>query len=309
MDKIYELVGSFPDKIEGSYDLNVPKLNKDIERIAFFGMGGNYIAGLTLKELLKKEIHVEVLDNPYKFDEKTLIVLASYSGNTKEIINIFDSLRKDHTILVVCSGGKLLKKAEKSKVKILKLPPNIHQRFTFAECFFTILKTLEVSKIIKSKEKIVKKIVKTLRKEKKKLEHEAIGISIILKKENPLIYASNYFYPAAYRMQTSLEEDSKIICHSNKITELFHNELESLPESYFYPLLLLDDDELKIYKKQINFFKKHIKEYHEIKYKRYTKEERMFLFFYITDFIGYHLSRLKMTNMGETPLSDKIKQI
>jgi hypothetical protein len=123
-----------------------------------------------------------------------------------------------------------------------------------------------------------------------------------------LFYASNYFYPAAYRLQTSIEEDAKVICHANKITELFHNELEAFPNTKSFCLLLIDDKETKKFQKQIRYFRKLIN-YHEIKYKRFTKEERMFLIFYLVDFYGFYLSIIKKTEMGKTPRSDWIKKL
>ena len=309
MGRIYELVRKFPEKIKESYNLKVPKTDKDFNRIVFVGMGGNYIAGQVLREFLRNEIQIDVFSDNFKSDDKTLIILASYSGDTREVINIFNKFRKKDNLLVVSSGGELLKKAEKKNVKLIRIPPNINQRFTFAECFFPILKFLEVSGLVKDKSKIIKKTIKDLNNEKSRIERDAINLAILLKDEHPLFYSSNFFYPSAYRMQTAIEEDAKIICHSNKITELFHNELEALPASYFYPVLILDDKELNPFKKQIKFFKNHIKEFYEIGYKRYPREERMFFIFYFIDFLGYHLSRLKMTDMGETPLSDKIKKL
>ncbi len=310
MDEIYSLVEKFPEKIKDSYETEVLRSNKNFEGIVFVGMGGNYIAGLVLKEILRKEISVEVCQSSeILLDYKTLVILTSYSGNTKEVVDIFDKLKDRGNILVVTSGGELLKKAKKKKVKLIKIPSDIHQRFTFAECFFPILKYLENSGMIKSKKKIVKRIVMTLKKNKKIIEEDAIQLAFRLKNENPLFYASQYFYPAAYRMQTAIEEDVKIICHANKITELFHNELEALPASYFFPVLILDKKEIQPFVKQVKFFKKHIKDFYEIGYGKYSKEERMFLIFYFVDFLGYHLSRLKDTDIGETPLSDKIKKM
>jgi glucose/mannose-6-phosphate isomerase len=309
MDKLYELVEAFPVKIENSYEMTVPKITGEFNKIAIFGMGGCYILGLVLREFLRDEILVNVCNDYLCLDEKTLVILASYSGSTKEVINVFNKFKKFENILVVASGGKLLEMAERKNVKLIRLPQNIHQRFSFAECFFPILKCLEISGIIKSRKKTVKKIIKSLKKERKQIEYDATTLAIALKDENPLFYASSYFYPAAYRLRTALEEDAKIICHSNKITELFHNELEALPASYFYPVLILDYKELKPFKNRVKFFKKHIKNFYELPFNRYSREERMFLIFYFTDFLGYHLSRLKMTDFGETPLSDKIKRL
>jgi len=99
-------------------------------------MGGNHVAAYALRQFLRNEINVEVLTNMHKTDDKTLVVFLSYSGNTKEIISAFRKLKNKENALIVSSGGKLLQSAKRNKIKYIQIPENLHQRFTFAECFF-----------------------------------------------------------------------------------------------------------------------------------------------------------------------------
>ncbi len=307
--EVYRLVESFPDKIKKAYSLDIPKLSKKFKKIAFIGMGGNYIAGCLLRQFLRDEIGVEIFTRPSRlFDSQTLIILSSYSGNTKEVLEVFRKAKKVN-ILVLTSGGKLLREAEKNKVKIIKVPFGIHQRFTFAECFLPIIRTLENSELIKKKKMIIENIIKNLTKNRKKIEEDAEKLAKKLKNKIPLFYASQYFYAVAYRLQTAIEEDIKIICHANKITELFHNEIEALPDKRFFPVLLIDKDETKEFNRQLKFFKKYIKGYYEIDCYSSTREQRMFLIFYFADFLCYYLAKLKNKEMGQTPISDKIKKL
>jgi len=305
MDKAYHFVEDFPEKIRTGYNIQVPKL-PDFERVEIIGMGGSFIAGILFKSLFEKEIGrpVEVSHSIKLLNNKTLYILISYSGNTKEVLLALKKLKKKK-VLIITSGGKLLRKTK----KVIKIQPNLHQRFTFAESFFPLVKLFEESKLIKSKTRTVNKIINTLKKNKNRINQEALLLALKLKNEHPLFYASESLYPAAYRFQTSIEEDSKILCHSNKITELFHNELESLPAGYHFPVLIIDDKETKSFKKQIESFKKQVKHFYEIGFKKYSREERMFLCFYFVDFLGYHLAKLKDKDHGETPLSDKIKEL
>ena len=82
-----------------------------------------------------------------------------------------------------------------------------------------------------------------------------------------------------------------------------------MPNKKFFPVLIIDYQETKDFKKQISFFKKHIKNFYEIGFNNYTKEEKMFLTFYFADFLGYYLSKLKKEKMGETLITDKIKKL
>jgi len=308
---VYQLVKEFPNRIRDSRKWDIPNINNNFNRIVIVGMGGSFIAGLMFKEFVKEELKmpVEVYCGDIGFiDEKTLVVLISYSGNTKEVMEVFKKVKKNR-LLIVSSGGRLVNLAQKNKKSVVEIPADLHPRFTFSYGLFPLLKVFEKVGIIENKRDIVKKIIKTLKENGYKLDKEAEQLAGKLKNKIPLIYASNYFYPAAYRMQTSLEEDIKTLAHSNKITELFHNELEALPNEKLFPILIIDEKETTAFKGQIKYFRKLVKEFYEFDYKEFSREERVFLFIYFADFFGYYLSKLKKTPMGETPKSDEIKKL
>ena len=308
MITVYDLIKDFPESIKRSYEFETPKLRNNFKRIIVVGMGANYNAGLLLKQFLRDELPVEVFTRPTKMvDSKTLVVLMSYSGNTKEVINAFNKIEHKKNFLIITSGGKLLKIAKKARVKIIKLPEDLHHRFTFCECFFPLLKCLEMAGIAKSREEIIKDLPRLLRRKERKIEKIAHKLALKIKNKTPLFYATNYFWPVAYRFQASLEEDVKIICHANNLTELFHNELEALPKAKFYPFLFIDKRESGPFKKQIKFFKKRLKHYYEFPFYKYFRIERTFLAFYFAYFLAFYLSRIKHAVMGKTPISDKIK--
>lgn len=305
-NEVYKLVENFPEKIKKAYESEVPVLENKYKDIVFIGKGGNYIAGLLLKEILRNEIEVKT---ELFINNKSLIVLASYSGNTKEVLKTFEKIKNKKNVLVITSGGKLLKIAEKTKINLIKIESGINPRFTFSECFFPVLKCLEKSKIIKSKENIIYRIIRSLKNNSKKIEKNAEHLAKKIHNKIPLFYSSMYFYPASYRMQTIVEEDSKIIGHSNIITEIFHNEIEALPNKKFFPVLIIDNQELESFKSQVIFFKKILDDYYEFKFHNYLREEKMFLIFYFSDFLGFYLSKIKKTKMGITPLTDEIKKL
>jgi glucose/mannose-6-phosphate isomerase len=314
---VYPIINKFSERIKESYKTIVPRFEKKPKKIILVGMGGCYIAGLVLKEILRDELSIPFEVYPgysgriSSLKKDSLIILVSYSGNTKEVLNFFKMLldkKIKSNILVITSGGEILELAKTNKINLIELKSDINPRFTFPYIFFPLLKFFDISFISGTKDRIVEDIIKALNKNKKELEKEAEKISSKFRFRNPLIYGTNYFYPACYRMQTSIEEDAKIVSHSNRITEMFHNELESIPSMKFYPILILDHEEAKQFEKQIDFFKKKIKSYYEFKFNHYHREERMFLFIYFADYLGYYISKLKGTQMGETPVSDEIKK-
>ncbi|MEM0465377.1 MAG: SIS domain-containing protein [Candidatus Pacearchaeota archaeon] len=314
---VYNIINKFPDRIREAWKTKVIKIEKKPKKIIFVGMGGCYIAGLVLKEMLRDELKIPMEVCPgysgriNSLKRDTLIILVSYSGNTKEVLNFYNTLLSKKikgNIVIVTSGGELLFLAKENKTHLIEIKSDLHQRFTFPYVFFPLLKLFDISFLEERKENIVIDIIKVLNKNKKNIEIDARDLSKKFRFRNPLIYGTNYFYPACYRMQTSLEEDAKIIAHSNRITELFHNELEAFPVSRFYPIIILDKEESLEFVKQIAFFRQKMNNYFEFEFYHYHREERMFLFIYFADFLGYYLSKIKGTKMGETPISDEIKK-
>ncbi len=306
--EIYNLINKLPKSVEEADKIIVPRFEKKFSQVTIIGMGGSYIAGLIMQNLLKNKIKVNVYNTiPKIIPESSLVILISYSGNTKEILNAFNQLKKEN-LLVISSGGKLLLTALKNKKKTLRIPSHLHQRFTLVYLLVPLINFFSNFKLLKKS--LVKKIIKSLKKNRTQIEQEAKKLAVKLEDKLPLFYASEFFYPIAYRLQTSIEEDVKIICHSNVFPEIFHNELESLDENS-HPVLILDKNDVKPYKKQIEFFKNHIKNYYEIKFNKTSKQIRLFLLVYFTDFLGYYLSLIKKNKifMGETPVSDGIKEL
>lgn len=308
---VYPLIKGFGDTIRHSWeDIEVPKIGFKPKRIVVVGMGANYNAGLLLKEMLRDEIRVEVYQRPFIGDKDELVIFLSYSGNTREVLNVYDkTLGKN--FLVVSSGGNLLSWAKKRHANIIEIPPHLHPRFTFSECFFPVLRCLGESKIIKKKGRMIRDICEVLEREEMKIEREAKKLAGYILKDDkiPLFYSTEYFWPVAYRFQSSLSEDDKIVCHANRITELFHNELEAIPSEKFFPILFIDKKEAWNYLHMIEFFKNRLGKFFYFGYERYPREVRSFLAFSLAYYLGFYLA-LGYKNkipMGETPISDEIK--
>lgn len=315
-ETLYQLVNKFPERIRDAYKNPAIKINNNFKRVIIIGMGGCYIAGLVLKEFLRKEIKIAVEVYPgyiaemKSLDNHDLIVLLSYSGETRELLVLFHKLKHNfkENILILTSGGHLLEEAKANKVKLIEIKSDLHQRFTFPYVFFPLLRLFEKSGFININGR-VERIVSALVKNRKKIENEAKKIASRFKKRHPLIYGSEYFYPACYRLETSLEEDTKLVSHSQNITEIFHNELEALPDKNFFPILIIDGEETLEFAEQVDFFKKKIKDYYEFGFYEFSRSERIFMVFYFADFLGYYLSKIRKTRMGETPVSDEIKKL
>jgi glucose/mannose-6-phosphate isomerase len=112
-----QLLQSFTEIRETDYSADLKKINK----ILVCGMGGSRFPSLIIQNLFKEELPVPYLVSddyrlPGYVDEKTLVVLSSYSGTTEETINALEkATTRKAKIFVIASGGKLKEMAIKNK--------------------------------------------------------------------------------------------------------------------------------------------------------------------------------------------------
>ncbi len=92
---------------------------KDYENIVFVGMGGSAMALDLIKTLLDESdssLPSQVIREytvPAWVNEKTLMITASYSGNTEETVSaMHNGLAKGATMIALTSGGELKKFAD-----------------------------------------------------------------------------------------------------------------------------------------------------------------------------------------------------
>jgi len=235
----------------------------DTQRIVFSGMGGSGIVGDVFSDIFlgtNKQIYsFHDYSIPSWFDEKTLIFIISYSGNTQETISAYNTaLKQKAKIVILCSGGNLLEIAKRDNVPVIMLPKGIPPRASFPYMFFSILTLLKKMGLIKGMDEDIKKTISVLSDNRIEKNAEILVDKIIGK--IPLIYCSNTIKSVGYRWKTQFNENAKIFAFTNYFPELNHNELEpfALNNPYFHTIILSDEeDEIRI-KKTIETSKKYI---------------------------------------------------
>ncbi len=105
----------FPDQIKTTYEQaiasNIEKL--EFDSVVISGMGGSSNAGKIIQSLLEGESSIPVtVFNDYSLpawvNDKTLVVLNSYSGNTEETLSAYTIAKeKGCKVIGVTTGGKI----------------------------------------------------------------------------------------------------------------------------------------------------------------------------------------------------------
>lgn len=118
-------VQEFPLQLaQTNRDLSLLKLPADfslVEKIVVNGMGGSRLGARVIESLFSDLLKVPLIpigsyDLPSYVDEKTLLILSSYSGDTEEILSTVESaVARKAKILVLSQDGKLGKIAKERK--------------------------------------------------------------------------------------------------------------------------------------------------------------------------------------------------
>ena len=231
------------------------KLSKNLNNIIICGMGGSAISGDLLTSYLKHEPKFPLLVNrgyelPEFANDKSIVIISSYSGNTEETLSCFDkAIGKKCKIVALSTGGQVKDFAQQNKIPWVMLEKGFQPRYALGTSFFTLIKIMQELKLIPSQDKVVEEIITVWKKngtEYSNNKNEALRYAEELIGYIPVIYSSEEFRSVAYRLKCQFNENSKLHAFHNTIPELNHNEIigwETVLEKQFNAKLLFILDE------------------------------------------------------------------
>jgi len=226
--------------------ITIPKEYKNIDSVVICGMGGSGLGARVIQSLLHDRGRIPVYDIhgytlPNFVDQKTLVVLSSYSGNTEEIIHCaHDAEKKGAKIFGIATGGKL-----ENYLKTHKLPgyifearanPSNQPRMGLGYSIGAIVTLLAKLEVLPLNEKeYLGDIESTLRDS---ISHYDVEVSITnnqaktlaknLFNRLPVIIASGHLFGVAHSFKNHLNENSKTFATLFDIPELNHHLMEGL---------------------------------------------------------------------------------
>lgn len=236
-DNTLEEVARFPAQLRAAVPCE-PQFSatSDVLNVVYAGMGGSALAALLVQTWPVMRVPFEVVRNytlPSYVGEKTLVVIASYSGNTEETISaLYEAESKGAQIAVISSGGKLEELAKTRGYSLATLPKVIQPRFVVGYNYRALLGILqsadlfwgdvgELDEAADFLESIAKELapeVPTLHNPAKQLAEKCVGKSVV-------IYAGHKLAPAAYKWKIGFNENAKQIAWCGILPECDHNEI------------------------------------------------------------------------------------
>ena len=223
------------------------------------GMGGSAIGGALARAALgdhaSRPIFVtRAYGLPPWTTPETMVLCASYSGNTEETLACYESagaLGAKRT--VVTTGGRLAEMARADGVPVIPLPGGFQPRAAVA---YSLVVALEAAWLCGAGERLHAEIDVAAAHVEHIVEMwgpDAPGDSLAkalardLHGTIPQIAGSGLTSPIAYRWKTQINENAKLPCFWNELPELDHNELGGWPGATQlgrFSAVFLDDSDL-----------------------------------------------------------------
>jgi len=290
------------------------KLSNDADKIIVAGMGGSSIGGDLLKIFMKdSQIPVFTVRDytlPKFVNNKTLVIVVSYSGNTEETLSCYEeAISKGAQILAITSGGILAQKAK----NVIRIPGGMQPRSAIAYLFFPMLMALNNSGILSISQNDIDEMASILN-DKKTFHSTGKKIASKLKGKIPLIYSSSLFAPVAYRWKTQINENSKWPAFTHSFPELNHNELVSyklMKKKDFATIYIKDKDDHERVKKRMDITSKLTSKNTnliEVTSIGNSLLARVFYTIYIGDFVSYYLALLNKQDPTPVDVIENLKK-
>jgi len=321
-------IEDFPEQIKKSYEIVESSTLKSIykvDNVIFSGMGGSAISGDILQAFFRDKLDIPIYVNrqyelPKWSHKDTLVLIQSYSGNTEETLSSFKhAYQKRCKIIGISSGGKLEEFCKKRDIDHIKIPSGYQPRAATGYMLFSALLALKKTGILRMD--IDKDIQETIAvaenfrdKNKKDVPTEKNLSKQISKKiyqKIPQIYGWKEYTPIAKRWCTQFNENSKIICRYDEVSESNHNDivgwsLDSDVTKKFICILFREKNEESIYlSTRLDFMKKlfetNAADTVEINIDGKKRLAKMIYTMYLGDFVSFYLAILR--NIDPTPVS------
>jgi glucose/mannose-6-phosphate isomerase len=221
-----------------SYEFAVPDSldYSSVENIVYAGMGGSALGALLCTTWPTIPLPFEISRNytlPQYVNNKTLVIVSSYSGNTEETLEaVTHAEEKGAIIAVIAHGGKLVEVAQEKSYPLLVLPASTQPRYAALYGLTALISLLVAGGVLghdtldelHSQVDWFKAELATWRPDVPTTQNQAKQIALEVIGKTPVIYSSTEMFSTAYKWKISFNENAKNVAWCNAYPEFNHNE-------------------------------------------------------------------------------------
>lgn len=213
----------------------------DTDNIVFAGMGGMALSAQMVQKWLDTKRPFEIVRDyclPAYAGQRTLCVLASYSGNTEETLAALDAARTcGAQIVVIGHGGKLLAAAREAGLAYAALPATGEPRYATwytAKALAAVCDTAGLTSgkasAIASEAGWLKAQIEGWLPEVPTKQNLAKQIALELAGKSVVVYAGPALAAAARAWKVAINENAKQVAWCGEYPEFNHNEFTGWSE-------------------------------------------------------------------------------
>lgn len=207
-----------------------------IDNVVFAGMGGSsLVAELahTWPSLKVPFVVSKTYNLPSFVNERTLVITASYSGNTEETLEALEEARKKGAqIATIAHGGKLVQLAREHGDILAEVPECTQPRTAVFYMYRALVEILDAAKLVTDAaiadlEALVEPLEQAANAWKADMpeaHNQAKQLAQKMAGKTPIIYGGPLTAPAAYKWKIDVNENAKNTAWNNFFPELNHNE-------------------------------------------------------------------------------------
>lgn len=226
--------------------ISFPETYRTANKIVFSGMGGSALGAYVAKYAYTNSLKVpyEVINDyhlPGYVDDKTLVVVGSYSGTTEETLSCFqEALSKGAMIACIAAGGQLEVLSREHNLPFYKIDPKFNPcnqpRMGIGYSIFGFLTMLKKLGFIVIGDSDIAAIKSLLNQNNQKF---GVAIAVInnpakqlaqkLFNRLPVLIAGEFLVGATHAIRNQAHENAKSLTFDFPLPELNHHLLEAFP--------------------------------------------------------------------------------
>lgn len=286
-----------------------------VANIVVCGLGGSGVCGDLLVDVAKLRVPIITVKDyhlPKFVDEKSLVFLISYSGNTEETLSQFMQARNlGCRVVTVTSGGKLKEWSEKDGVPCVVIPSGRNPRDALPLMFFPLLMALQKMGYGSFGDEMeeCKEVVKKM--DLRKMDELANKI----KNSRIAVYGTSDHVGSLRRMKNEFNENAKMAIIYDFFPELNHNEMNGYQRTGLTKnvdvIILRDKFETEEMSARIEVTKGILEHYvnsiNEIWCSGESKLSRTMSFVFIASYMTGKIASLVGINRSSVPFVDRLK--
>jgi len=316
-------------------DLQIPQNYQNINNIVVNGMGGSRLGARVAQRLFEDRLKVPIYpigsyQLPAFVNNKTLLIISSYSGNTEEPLKtVNQAFKRKAKILVFSQNGRLTKIAKQKKLPgyygfVPKHNPCNQPRMSLGYQVLGIILLLDKCKLLKIPSSEINQLPEFIEQVKNKYdanlplkENLAKQVAKEIQQKIPLLVGAEFIMGALHVWKNQTNENAKQLAVKFEIPELNHHLLEGMkfpennPNNLAFVFVKSDlyqprnQERIEITKKVLDGYKiKH----KEIKLQGKNKLSQVFEIIQFGSFVGFYLSMLNKLDPSLIPWVDYFKK-